>query len=271
MQDQYVTSNYYDAVNHQLRYLLAFILTCFFYVSPVLADDVHIAAASNFSETLKQLSKQFKIQTGHKVVLVFGSTGKQYAQIVHGAPFDLFFAADSKRPRLLEERGIAVSGSRFTYAIGKLVLWSPQADLIAFDSNVSEVSKVLSSDNFKYISIANPKLAPYGRAAKQILDKLKLWHLLKNRTVRGENIGQAFQFIKSGNAELGFIAYSQIKKPDQLISGSLWIPPETIYSPINQQVVLLTQNPIALQFLEFIKSRKAKEIILTYGYEVGEK
>lgn len=239
----------------------AVFLISVFCMSPILADSIHIAAASNFSETLKRLSKHFEKKSGHNVVMAFGSTGKQYAQIIHGAPFDIFFAADTKRPKLLEKQGISVPDSRFTYAVGKLVLWSPRTHL--FDDE-----KVLSSDKFHYLSIANPKLAPYGKAAKQILSTFKLWDSLQHRMVRGENIGQTFQFVKSGNAELGFIAYSQIKKPDQPISGSVWIPPESLYSPINQQVVLLSKNIIAHQFLVFIKSAEAKKIIQAYGYGI---
>jgi len=226
------------------------------------ADEIHIAAASNFNETLKQLAKHFEAKTKHKVVLAFASTGKQYAQIIHGAPFDAFFAADTKRPKLLEEQGIAIAESRFTYAIGKLVLWSPQADLI------DKEAKVLAANTFRYLSIGNPKLAPYGRAAKQVLQARKQWNTLQNKLVRGENIGQAFQYIKSGNAELGFIAYSQIKRPDKAITGSLWMPAESLYQPIYQQAVLLKNNSVARQFLHFVKSTEGQKLIQSFGYGI---
>jgi len=244
------------------------LITCFAFAfnfnASLHADEIHIAAASNFTETLKQLGKQFEAQSGHKVIMAFASTGKQYAQIIHGAPFDAFFAADSKRPKLLEDQGIALPKSRFTYAVGKLVLWSPQPDLI--DKN----AKVLGSKKFNYLSIGNPKLAPYGRAAKEVLQAHKQWNDLQNRLVRGENIGQAFQFVKSGNAELGFIAYSHIKRPQQAISGSLWIPPESLYKPINQQAVLLKDKPAVRQFLSFVKSDEAQKIIRAYGYGIAD-
>lgn len=229
------------------------------------ADEIYIAAASNFTETLKQLGKQFEAQTDHKVIMAFASTGKQYAQIIHGAPFDIFFAADSKRPKLLEDQGIAIPKSRFTYAVGKLVLWSPQSDLVNADL-IDKNAKILGSMKFNYLSIANPKLAPYGRASQEVLEAHKQWDDLQNRLVRGENIGQAFQFIKSANAELGFIAYSQIKRPKQAIAGSFWIPPESLYKPMNQQAVLLKDKPAVRQFLNFLKSDEAQKIIQSYGY-----
>ncbi|RUM93867.1 MAG: molybdate ABC transporter substrate-binding protein, partial [Thiothrix sp.] len=175
----------------------------------LLADNIHIAVASNFSDTIKQIPKYFKADTGHKVTLVFGSTGKHYAQIKNGAPFEAFFAADMKRPQLLDSEGLALPGSRFTYAIGKLALWSPTTGF------VDKEGKALNEDNFHYLALANPKLAPYGKAAQQVLQQRGLWDSLSGRMVRGENIGQASQFVKSGNAELGFVAYSQIKSPDK--------------------------------------------------------
>ena len=198
-----------------------------------LATEIRVAVASNFTRAMTDLAHRFETNTGDKVNLVFGSTGKHYAQIINGAPFDAFFAADSKRPSRLEEQAYAVAGSRFTYATGKLILWSPKA------GNVGPAAKVLTDGNFYYLAIANPKLAPYGRAAKEVLQSRGLWQAMQGKTVRGENIGQAFQFVKSGNAELGFIAYSQVKLPGQPVTGSYWLVPQELYTPIEQQAVLL--------------------------------
>ena len=245
------------------KILLFFSLVYAFPSTSILfADEVYIAAASNFSETLKQLAKQFQDRTDHRVILTFASTGKLYAQVIHGAPFDAFFSADSKRPELLDEEGIAIANSRFTYAVGKLVLWSPQADLVDKDG------KVPGSKSFNYLAIGNPKLAPYGRAAKQVLQAQKQWTALQDRIVRGENVGQAFQYVKSGSAELGFIAYSQIKRPSHPVTGSLWIPPESLYTPINQQAVLLKDKPAARQFMRFIKTDSAQQLIQSFGYGI---
>lgn len=227
------------------------------------ADTISIASASNFTQALKQLSKVFESNSTHKITIAFASTGKQYAQIMHGAPFDIFFAADSKRPKLLDEAGITVPKTRFTYAIGKLVLWSPDPSLVDKQGKMLKNTK-----RFQHLSIANPKLAPYGKAAKEILVQRGLWEKLRGRTVRGENIGQAFQFVTTNNAELGFIAYSQIKQPEKAVKGSFWIPSQSLYTPIKQQAVLLKESQAAREFLHFIKSQKGQKIIRSFAYEV---
>ena len=227
------------------------------------ADEIRVAVASNFTDAIKDIAQSFEKKTGHQVTLAFSSTGKHYAQIKHGAPFEAFFAADVKRPKLLEKEGIAQPGSRFTYAIGKIVLWSPDADL------VDPKGKVLNDGGFRYLSIANPKLAPYGKAAQQVLKAKGLWKAMQGRMVRGENIGQTFQFVKSGNAELGFVALSQIKKPAAASEGSYWLPPQSLYDPIAQQAVLLKDNAVARKFINFVKSdEQALKIIQAYGYGV---
>ena len=165
-------------------------------------------------KTAKALETAFEKQSGHDVVLAPGSTGKHFAQIQNGAPFDVFLAADAERPKLLEEGGKAVSGSRFTYAVGSVVLWSPKNGL------VDPEAEVLREGKFKRLAIANPRLSPYGKAAQQILENLGLWDSIKSRIVQGENIAQTFQFISTGNAELGFISLSQIMKPGDAIPGS---------------------------------------------------
>jgi len=225
-----------------------------------LADEINVAVASNFSDVVKEIAKRFKDETGHKVILALGSTGKHYAQIHNGAPFDIFLAADSERPILLEKEGIALSGSRFTYAVGKLVLWSPVAGV------VDENGNVLNGETFHHLAIANPKLAPYGKAAEQVMRGMAVWDKLQRRIVRGQNIGQAYQFIESGNAELGFIAFSQIKAPDRDIAGSFWEPSQSLYNPVEQQAVQLRENKAAHDFLDYMKSEKAREIIREYGY-----
>lgn len=226
-----------------------------------MAAEIRVAAASNFTHAIKASARQFEAATGHRVMLAFGSTGKHYAQISNGAPFDVFFAADSKRPKLLEQEGIAIPGSRFTYALGKLVLWSPKSGYVDADG------RILERVEFRHLAIANPKLAPYGWAAREVLEARGLWEELKGRLVRGENIGQAFQFVASENAELGFVARSQLVRPGRAIAGSYWdIPPE-LYSPIEQQAVLLQDSEAARAFLSFVRSEEAIRIIRDHGYE----
>jgi molybdate transport system substrate-binding protein len=229
-------------------------------MTPAIAEEIRVAVASNFSEAMHDIARRFEARSGDEVTLIIGSTGKHYAQIKNGAPFDLFFAADSARPKLLEHEGIAIHDSRFTYALGKLLLWSPNKDLV--DTN----GKILSSGKFRYLAIANERLAPYGIAAVQVMQGLGLWNELRGQLVRGESIGQAFQFVKSGNAELGFVACSQVIRPDQAMQGSYWDIPQTLYAPIEQQAVLLKNSPAARAFLDFTKSSESLEIIRRYGY-----
>ncbi len=221
---------------------------------------VHIAVASNFTDAIKELARQFEENTNYQVTLSFGSTGKHYAQIINGAPYDLYFAADSERPKLLDEAGVAVAGSRFTYAIGKIILWSPMPDY------VDPEGAILETGDFNHLAIANPDLAPYGKAAREVLIARGLWDTLKGDSVRGENIGQTYQFVHSGNAELGFVAYSQIMQPNHPLVGSYWEVPQSMYTPIEQQVVLLTDTEPARDFLNFIQSEIALDIIRSYGY-----
>lgn len=226
-----------------------------------MADEILIAAASNFNNAIKHIAERFEAKTGHQVTLIFGSTGKQYAQIRNGAPFDAFFAADVSRPKLLEDEGVARPGSRFTYAIGKIILWSPQVGTIDAEG------KVLKSEGFQHLAIANPRLAPYGKAAREVLQAHGLWDALQGRMVRGENIGQTFQFVKSGNAKLGFVACSQVKRPGHPVEGSFWEVPQSLYSPIEQQAVLLNDNDAARAFLAFVKSAESLDIIREFGYD----
>ena len=241
--------------------LLAFFLL---HVSDALAKELRIAVASNFLLPLKALSKNFKESTGHKVVVISGSTGKLYAQIKQGAPFDILLAADSIRPELLEKEGIGVLGSRFTYAVGRLVLWSKNSKL-----PLKNDLQVLNHKNFRYLAIANPKTAPYGKAAEQVLRKKGFWEKIQNRLVRGENISQTFQFVMTGNADIGLIALSQLRKNQG--RGFSWIIPQEWHDPIRQQGILLKRaktNKAARQFLNFIKSNRIQKQIESYGYSL---
>lgn len=226
-----------------------------------MAEEIRVAVASNFTDAARSISRLFETNTGHKVVLAFGSTGKHYAQIKNGAPFDVFLAADVHRPELLEKEGVAIAGSRFTYAVGKLVLWSP------INGYVDPDGQVLQRMNFRFLAIANPRLAPYGVAAREVLQARGVWDSLTGRIVRGENIGQAFQFVYSGNAELGLIAYSQVQRPGLPPEGSIWVVPQALYHPVEQQAVLLKDRKAARTFLSFVQSDTALQIIHDYGYD----
>ncbi len=221
--------------------------------------ETRIAVASNFQAAMRDLARRFETTGGRSVSLSFGSTGKQYAQIVHGAPFAAFFAADAERPRRLEEDDLAVEGSRFTYAVGRLVLWSPEPGY------VDPQGKILEHGRFRHLAVAQPKLAPYGEAARQVLVARGLWNRLEGRLVRGENVAQAYQYVASGNAELGFVAYAQIAL-DDAPKGSFWEVPQTLYSPIEQQAVLLKENEAARKFLAFVASEEGRAIVRAHGY-----
>jgi molybdate transport system substrate-binding protein len=227
--------------------------------------EIHVAVASNFTPALARLAERFEELHPIDVVLVSGSTGKLYAQIKNGAPYDLYLAADEARPLALEQEGDALPGSRFTYAMGKLVLWSPTEGLVQPDGD-----PILPPD-CEHVAIANPKLAPYGRAAQEVLEARGLWQSISNRFVRGENVGQAFQFVDSGNAELGFVAFAQLKRPDKEIAGSYWLVPQQWYTPIAQQAVLLTDNADAALFVNFLRSDSARSVLDGFGYEVPER
>ena len=229
------------------------------------AEEVQVAVAANFTAPMQQIAAQFEKDSGHKVLLSFGATGKFYAQISNGAPFEMFLAADDETPAKLEKEGLGVAGSRFTYAIGKLVLWSASPDL------VDASGAVLKTGNFKHLAIANPKTAPYGAAAMEAMNKLGVLSNLQSRFVQGESISQTHQFVASGNAELGFVALSQVLKDGKLAGGSMWAVPANLYSPILQDAVLLEKGkgkPAPLALLAYLKGDKAKAIIKSYGYEL---
>lgn len=229
--------------------------------------SAHIAVASNFTAPMKELAKAFERETGYKLLLTFGSSGKFFVQIKQGAPFDVFLSADAEKPKRLEKEALTVPNARFTYATGTLVLWSAQTELV--DSEGAVLKRVLkTTPPFKHLALANPRLAPYGMAAVATLKHLELYPLLQDSVVQGENIAQTYQFVASGNAELGFVALSQVIQTAQ--TGSLWIVPRDLYPAIRQDAVLLSRakdNPVARAFLEYLKSPHALAIIKAYGYQ----
>ncbi len=232
-----------------------------------LADEVQVAVASNFSAPMERIAADFARDTGHRALLSFGATGKLYAQIKNGAPFGVFLAADAKTPARLVTEGDAVADSSFTYAFGHLVLWSAQ------EGTVHDQGAVLKTGDFGHLAIANPKTAPYGAAAVEVLTKMDLLERLQPRFVTGENIGQAHQFVASGNAALGFVALSQVVVDGQLTGGSAWMVPTNLYRPIQQDAVILQQaadNPAALALADYLKGAAARGIMLTYGYSFAE-
>lgn len=229
------------------------------------AAEVNVAVAANFTAPMKQIAAEFEKETGHKAVLAFGASGKFYAQIRNGAPFQLFLSADDEKPIKLIKDGLAVADSRFTYALGTLVLWSAKPGFV--DSK----GEIMSNGHFAKIAIANPKLAPYGTAAIEVLTKRGLLPRIAPKFVQGENISQTYQFIFTGNAELGFVALSQVMKDGKIPAGSAWVVPGTLHSPIRQDAVLLStgkDNAAAKALLAYLKSEKAKIIIRSFGYDI---
>ena len=229
------------------------------------ADEVQVAVAANFTAPIQAIAKDFEKDTGHKLVASFGATGQFYAQINNGAPFEVFLAADDSTPAKLEQEKQTVAGSRFTYAIGTLALWS------AKPGYVDAQGEVLKTNDYKHLSIANPKTAPYGLAATQVLAKLNLTEATKGKLVEGQNITQAFQFVSTGNAELGFVALSQIFKDGKVKNGSAWIVPSSLHDPIRQDAVILNKgkdNPAAKAFIDYLRGPKATAVIKSYGYQI---
>jgi len=236
-------------------------------MSPVQAGEVIVAVAANFTAPMQTLAIEFERETGHKAVLSSGSTGSFYTQIKNGAPFDVLLSADSITPAKLETEGYVVSGSRLTYAIGTLALWS------AKEGFVDDEGKVLLRGAFSYLSIADPKKAPYGAAAMETLRKLGRDDALRPKLVTGNNVAQAHQFVITGNAELGFVSLSQIYKDGKLTGGSVWIVPEDLHEPILQDAALLMKgrnNPAANALLQYLKEQKAAAIIEAYGYRLRQ-
>ena len=230
-----------------------------------MADEVQVAVAANFTLPMQRIAADFERDTGHKALMSFGATGRFYAQIKNGAPFELLLSADDETPTRLASEGAAVADSRFTYAIGRLVLWSAQAGV------VDAQGAVLKAGSFRHLAIANPKTAPYGAAAVEVLTGLGLLDAVGPKLVQGENIAQAQQFVASGNAELGFVALSQVWRDGKLTSGSAWLAPTTLHTPIRQGAVLLNlgrDKPAALALLRYLQSDKARAVIRSFGYDL---
>ncbi len=250
-----------------MRSLRLFIATtvCLLAV-PAEAEETRAAVASNFLLTFQLLAKDFSQQTQQHLVIISGSSGKLFAQIQHGAPFDLFFSADQERPKILGEAGLGIPDSRFPYALGRLTLWGSHSKLDK-DNGVATLAKLA----FTHLAIANPKTAPYGRAAEQALRALDLWDIVKPRLVYGENIAQAYQFVRSGNAQLGFLALTQVLSSQSLHKHARWDVPATLHDPILQEAILLKHgmnNKTARDFLAYVKSPAAKTIIKQQGYGI---
>ena len=228
------------------------------------ADTVSVAVAANFTAPMQKIAAEFAKDTGHKAELSFGATGKFYAQISQGAPFGILLSADDTIPARLAREGKAVADSRFTYAVGKLVLWSRQ------QGYVDAQGAVLKTGQFQHVAIANPKLAPYGLAAQQTLARLGLLEQIRPRFVQGENIGQTYQFAATGNAELGFVALSQVMEDGKIKSGSAWLVPPSMHEPIRQDAIVLNpakDNAAAKALMDYLKGDKARAIITAYGYD----
>ena len=231
----------------------------------VQAAEVSVAVAANFTAPMQRIAVAFEQDTGHKAVLAFGSTGKFYAQIKNGAPFQVLLSADDETPARLEREGSGLAGTRFTYAIGKLVLWSRQPGV------VDDKGEVLKRGGFERLALADPKLAPYGAAAVEVLNGLGLLPALAPRFVQGENIAQTYQFVATGNAQLGFVALSQVMADGKLREGSAWVVPASLHAPIRQDAIVLSagkDNAAALALMDYLRSDKARTIIRTFGYDL---
>jgi len=229
------------------------------------ADEVQVAVAANFTAPMKQIAADFEQATGHKAVLAFGATGKFYAQIRSNAPFEILLSADDETPAKLAREGAAVAASQFTYAKGKLVLWS------AKEAIVDDKGEVLKKGGFDHLALANPKLAPYGAAAVEAMKALGVHDALSPKFVTADNIGQTLQFVKSGNAALGFVALSQVIKDSKIVEGSAWIVPANLYQPIRQDAILLAKGkgkPAAEALMKFLRGDAAVKVIKSYGYDL---
>ena len=244
----------------QLRLLF---LPCLFCSFSLWAAEVQVAVASNFYHPMKRLVADFEQLSDHQLKLSAGSTGSLFAQIQNGAPYDVFLAADQRRPRALVENGLAIATTQFTYAQGQLALWSPQAE------RVDQAGEVLLSKSLTQLAIANPKTAPYGMAATEVMQRLGVYGKLKSKLVQGKSISQTYQYLMSGVVPMGFVAFSQVSRHGELLSGSVWRVPDSLHRPLNQDMVLLKRgenNRAAKALLNYLKSERAQAIIHSFGY-----
>ena len=250
-------------INLKIKILLLSALA-FLFVFPCMGDDLYVAVAANFTGPMQQLSPLFKNRSGHQIIGSYGTVGKFFAQIKNEAPFEVFISSDDTTPKRLVKEGLAISESQFTYAIGKLVLYSVQPGRVDGNGNI------LRQGGFKRLVIANPKMAVYGAAAVEAMKRMGVYEQLQPKLIIGENITQAYQFVASENAELGFVSLSQIYFDGEYSAGSYWLLPCNLYPPLKQDAILLTKgknNPAARAFLTFLKSQEARNIIRAYGYE----
>ena len=228
---------------------------------------VLVAVAANFSKPMTEIVSQFEKATGHSAKLSFGSSGKFVSQLENGGPFEVLLSADEKGPEKLEQAGLTAPNTRFVYALGKLILWS------ATPNFVDDEGKILMTSNFKHLALADPKVAPYGAAAIDVLKKMKLLEKLQPLFVQGENIAQTYQFISTANAELGFLALSQVIESGKIVGGSSWIIPDNLHAPIRQSAVIMkkgAENPAARALIDYLKSIPALAIIKKYGYDLAK-
>ena len=237
---------------------------CLSYCAGAFGETLNVAVASNFVAAMQLIEQAFEDNSEHEIQLIRGSSGKHYAQISNGAPFDIFLSADQHRPRRLVEEGLAGESHLITYAQGQLALWSRESDLLL------DREYLLNKDNYDVIAIANPRLAPYGQAATEVFNNLGLKPAVSGGLVMGENIAQAFQFVFSGNADLGLVAYSQAMSPNLLGKGSAWLVPSELYQPIKQDMVILSDSTAAGEFAAFMKSDTVSDILLSTGYLLPE-
>lgn len=252
-------------MNRDLMCSIAKVLIAMAMPVQLLAAEVHVAVAANFTAPMKVLARNFEREYGHRVHLAIGATGQFYAQIRNGAPFAILLSADDETPLKLEQEGLGVAGSRFTYSVGKLVLWSKKPGF------VDAKGEVLRSGRFEKIAMTNPKLSPYGAAAMQVLDKMGLRERIAPRMVEGANIAQVFQFAHSENAQLGFIALSQVYENGKIKEGSAWVVPSSLHDPIKQDAILLNPgkgNAAAIALLQYLQADKTKAVIRSFGYEL---
>lgn len=251
---------------HRAGWLLNFLLLLMLsgWIGRSAAGEILVAVAANFAQPAAAVAQAFTRDSGHRVNFAAGATGSLYAQIRNGAPFDVLLAADDETPARLEAEGAAAAGSRYTYAIGRLALW------LGASGPAGEPLDVLQNGTYRRLALANPKLAPYGRAAQQFMQRRGLWQQSQSRIVLGENITHAYVFVDSGNADLGFVALSQVRKPGLTPKGRYWVVPAQMHDPIRQDAVLLQHgenNAAARQWLHYLRSDKARSIIRQYGYE----